>query len=142
MRWTAYGLVVVLLLAQVSAAQDQPKFNQLEQDYKAALDQLSAAQKRKNELATENEKLMKEIESLKSQLQTSQERVADLERQADEVNERTFFYRSYYAAFNQFLRLYPQIMARWQVFMENDFLSAPRPGERLADPLWSYPAEG
>jgi regulator of replication initiation timing len=142
MRWSAFGMAAVLLFAQVTVAQEQPKLEQLERDYKSALDQLSAAQKRKNELATENEKLVQEIESLKAQLQTSQEKVTDLERKAEKVAERTFFYRSYYAAFNQFLRLYPHIMARWQVFMENDLLTAPRPSEHLADPAWSTPAEG
>jgi|SRR5687767_14360841 hypothetical protein len=126
MRWRSWrrraATVAVVLLLGISSgaphvrAQDQANPEDLNRKYQDALAQLKAAQDRKNELANENEQL--------------KARIAELEKQADEHRRAaaeyastTFFYRSHYAAWQTFIERYPQLKARWRVFLEGDLLA-------------------
>jgi len=101
---------------QDAAASNNP--DELKKSLADALNQLKAAQDRKNELATENEKL-------KQKLAEQDQQIAELRRQTTEFAARTWQFRSQLAAWEAFLQRYPNLLNRWKVFLANDPLSAP-----------------
>lgn len=103
-------VAAVLGMGSPVGAQDPNNPDELKKQLDSALEQLKAAQDRKNELAAENEKL--------------QARVAELEKQVGEKNaeaagfaERTWLLRAHYAAWQRFMERYPVLKARWEAFM-------------------------
>jgi hypothetical protein len=82
------------------------------------LAQLKSAQDRRNELASENEKLTARIAELEQQLKDAQRREAMFD-------EQTWFYRAHYNAWKRFLRQQPVLLQKWRLFMERDPLTAP-----------------
>jgi len=72
--------------------------------------QLKAAQDRKNELATENEKLTAEITQLRKQL-------AEARSEVVAIQDRTFQMRLENAALREFLRS-RGLLAQWKILME------------------------
>jgi uncharacterized protein YukE len=118
-----------------SAFQDGLTQEQLKKMYDDALVQLKASQDRKAELAGENEKLQARLAELEKQLADAR---VELAGQA----ERSFFLRSHYAAWQQFLQRYPSLLQRWNVFLEADLLSAPNDPPQWHDPEWPLSAEG
>lgn len=118
MRWLRAAMVVVLVFCGAGWAQDQPNPEELNRKYQDALDQLKAAQDRKNELANENEQLKARIAELEKQLE-------DHKRASAQFAQQTFFLRSHYAAWESFIQRYPRLNAHWRVFLEADVLSAP-----------------
>lgn len=112
-------LAVSLLLAACSpvfADGGEVNADQLKRMYDDAVQQLRAAQDRRNELAKENEKLT-------SQNRELQKQVVDARADAQALTDRTFKMRAEYAAFVDFLKRYPAIDARWRVFLRRDLLS-------------------
>jgi hypothetical protein len=111
------GLMLVIGLASSAVlGQEPPKPDDLNRAYQDALGQLKAAQDRKNELANENMQLLEQIADLHRQL-------ADARRQLDRAADRTYFYRSHYAAWQVFIRQYPALKARWTVFLKGNLLA-------------------
>src|SRR5688500_12547765 len=87
MRSRLRGVVVavVIVAALVSSpaaalAQENPNPEQLKKAYDAALEQLKAAQERKNQLAAENEKLAATVAELQKQLTAANARMEDMKR--------------------------------------------------------------
>ena len=143
--WYVMAVVVCLTLGggSTAVAQDEPKPDQLKKMYDDALVQLKAAQDRKNELATENEKLNAKVAELKKQLDDATVRAQTLEQQVAGFAEQTFYLRSHYAAFQNFLRSYPNLMSRWKLFMENDLMTVPHDvPASVFDPSWPLSVEG
>ena len=106
-------------------AQESPE--QLQRKYDDLLKELKAAQERKNQLAEENDKLKATVEDLKKQLAAANQQANDLKREQTEQADKTFYLRSHYAAWQAFLRQYPELLGRWKAFMEADFIT-PKPG--------------
>jgi len=124
----AAGLFFVFFAAPVSVslAQDTAANpDELNRKYQDALNQLKAAQDRKNELANENEKLKARIAELEKQAE-------DSKRTAATYADQTYFLRSHYAAWQGFIKRYPQLAERWKAFLESDLLAVPW---RVPDPL-------
>src|SRR5258706_13525418 len=96
--------MVLLVSAATARAEDPVKPEQLKKAYDDALVQLKAAQDRKADLAKENEALAAKVEELKKQLAASQAQMESMKRQIADVDERTFFLRSYHAAWLNFIR--------------------------------------
>jgi chromosome segregation ATPase len=146
-RGRSHGLIVIALMAALLApagaarvsAQENP--DQLHRMYDDALKELKAAQERKNQLAEENDKLKSTVEDLKKQLAAANAQVGDLKRDQAEQADRTFYLRSHYAAWEAFLRQYPELMGRWKAFMEADFMT-PRRDMPLIDGQWPPSDEG
>ena len=143
MRTTQWGLLAAITMAAVfglgqpaAAAQDTPNPEQLKKMYDDALVQLKAAQERKNQLAAENEKLAAEVAGLKKQVDQMQGRMEELKRTDADHAEKTFFLRSHYAAWQAFVRRYPEMMVRWKVYIEADFPVVPTPAIDALDPGW------
>src|SRR5437588_129383 len=112
-------IVLALLISSGAAvAQDTSNPEELKKSLSDALNQLKAAQDRKNELATENEKL-------KAKIADQQKEVDESRRIAAESSEKTWLLRSHYAAWESFLKRYPRLKAQWDLFLEADPLSQP-----------------
>ena len=127
--------VTCLAPAHRAAAQDPGSLDQLKRMYDETLGQLKAAQDRKNELAAENERLATRVRELEEQLAATTARVDQYRRDAATDAERTFFLRSHYAAWRQFLDRHPDLVARWKVFL-GDGMTVPKPG--AAQDVWPF----
>jgi septal ring factor EnvC (AmiA/AmiB activator) len=143
--WGVLATVAAMLasgaIAPAALAEDEPKPDQLKQMYQDTLAQLKNAQERKTQLAAENEQLKAKVAELEKQLAATQAKSAELEKQAAGFAEKTFFLRSHYAAWQEFLRRYPRFQIRWKVFLENDVLSPHGDMPALVDPEWPWSAQ-
>jgi septal ring factor EnvC (AmiA/AmiB activator) len=119
-------MTVVLVATTTASAQEQPNPEQLKKAYDDALAQLKAAQERKNQLAAENEKLGNQILELQKQVEQSKAENEQLKRIEADHAKNTYFLRSHYAAWQQFVRSQPDLLWRWKIFFEDGVLSAPR----------------
>ena len=139
----ATGLAIAGAAATGSArADDPPKPDQLKQMYDDALGQLKAAQERKNQLAAENEQLKAKVVELQKQLDTVTIQNAALQKEADGYAEKTFYLRSHYAAWEDFLRRYPTMRARWKLFLQTDPMNGPIDLPPFIDTEWPLSAQG
>ena len=126
-------IVLALLLftgaiPMTALAQDTNNPDELKKSLADALNQLKAAQDRKNELANENEKL-------KAKIAEQQKELDDARRVAAECGQTTWFLRSHYAAWDSFVKRYPRLKAQWDVFLEGDPLSQPSTMPTYAEPV-------
>ena len=139
-RMWLLGLTVLLATGNTPSvrAQDSANQEQLKKMYDDALQQLKAAQERKNQLAAEKEALTRQLEALKKDLAATNARIEDLVKGDADHAEKTFFLRSHYMAWQQFAKLNPEAMAKWRVFIESDFLISPRDAAWLLDRAWPY----
>jgi predicted nuclease with TOPRIM domain len=138
MRALVWAVAALALSAGVALAQDAANPEQLKKLYDDALQQLKAAQDRKNELAQQNEQLTAKLQDLQKQLDQVRGEVLELRRHDAESAEKSFFLRSHYAAWQSFVEGYPELKARWKRFLETDLLSGSVEMPALADPR--YPA--
>jgi len=122
-------LVAAIIFATTAAsfAQEQGNVDELNRKYQDSLAQLKAAQDRKNELATENEKLNAKIAEMQKQLEESH-------RQAATFAQQTFYLRSEHAAWLSFLKRYPKLGEEWKLFLESDPLAQPSNLPPMIDP--------
>jgi septal ring factor EnvC (AmiA/AmiB activator) len=143
MRACATVMAAVLLIAATTTLADEPlKPEQLKKAYDDALVQLKATQDRKAELAKENEALGAKVEELKKQLAVSQGQIESMKREIADNDDRTFMLRSYHAAWQRFIRLYPEIMTRWNLYLGDSVLSGPKDTTDFFNPDWVAPLAG
>ena len=135
MRTLAWAVTAIALAAGVCYAQDANP-EQLKKLYDDALAQLKAAQDRKNELATQNEQLTAKVAELQKQLDAARGEMLELKRQDAENAEKSFYLRSHHAAWQAFVDRYPELKARWKLFLERDVLASDNPLPSLMDPDW------
>lgn len=141
MRTMVWLVATVCLLAGTAIAEDKPNPDQLKKAYDDALVQLRAAQNSKNDLARETDRLSKQIEDLRKQLATAQEQIENLKRQVSDEDQRTFYLRSYQAAWHSFLRAHPDLLMRWKAFLADDVLAIPQERQPLLEPNFVLPDE-
>jgi predicted nuclease with TOPRIM domain len=122
-----YIVFALLVSCSLGFAQDTNNPDELKKSLADALNQLKAAQDRKNELATENEKL-------KAKIAEQQKEVDESRRIAAECSQKTWFLRSHYAAWENFLKRYPKLKAQWDVFLESNPLSQPSTMPTFVEP--------
>ena len=134
----AMGLLLPAF-APPAAAQEKADPEQLKKAYDDALVQLKEAQNRKNQLAADNEKLSAEVASLKKQLEAPHGELERLKRADTESADKTFFLRSHYAAWQNFIRRYPDVYGRWKVFFEYGVLFPARDLPEGIDLEWPPP---
>jgi septal ring factor EnvC (AmiA/AmiB activator) len=120
------AMVLLLMPAVISRGDEPVKPEQLKKAYDDALVQLKAAQDRKAELAKENDALSAKVEELKKQLAESQAQVESLKHDVSDSEEKTFYLRSYHAAWQSFMRRYPEVMARWKLYLGDSMMCVPR----------------
>jgi chromosome segregation ATPase len=138
MRWFCAAVMAAVLFWPVrpSPAQDAPHPDQLKKMFDDAMDQLKAAQQRKNELAAENDQLKAKLADLQKKLDAATEQANELQREAAGYAEKTFYLRSHYVAWQEFLRRYPHLLSRWKVFLDNDQLTMPNDIPAFMDSDW------
>lgn len=113
-------LMAILTMTGVARGQDaSAKPDDLKKLYKDTLVLLQAAQERKTELATQNEKLAARVAELEKKVQDQTAELNDLKRQAAAFSDRTFFLRSYYTAWERFVELHPAVKTQWSFFLAN-----------------------
>ena len=149
MRLTSCGTVALLaglfLLAPgagIAHAQDAPKYEQLKQEYESAKAALKASHDAKNALAKEREDLIKQIQALQKQLNDVALERDDLARQAATQAERTYQLRSAHAAWQEFMKRYPALHARWKAFLETELLKPANDPPVLPEPTWPFRVQG
>lgn len=130
----------LLASARPAAAQDNPSPEQLKKMYDDAVKQLKETQDRVKELADDKEKLKAQVQDLEKRLAAVSKERDDLRREQEEQADKTFFLRSHYAAWESFIRQYPELRARWKVYMESDFIS-PRHDPKIVDEDWPTSAD-
>jgi hypothetical protein len=111
-----------------AVAQDQNNPEVLRKELADALAQLKAAQDRKNELATENDKL-------KAQIAAMQKDVDEVRRAQATWAEQSYFLRAQQAAWNDFLERYPRLRAEWEMFLAAGPFAPSNELPKWADPL-------
>lgn len=119
MRWL-WMWMVMLWIAPLALGQDSPQPDQLKKMYDDVLGQLRQAQDRKNELAAENDRLNSKVADLQKQLDAAKMKIDENTRDAAGFAEKTFFLRSQYAAWQEFIHHYPKLEAQWRLFMEGN----------------------
>ena len=112
MVWLTVLAACILAPAAGSFAQDSTNPDQLKKDLQDARTQLKAAQDRKSELADENAKLLTQLSDLQIQIEAAK-------REAAGEADRTFFLRSRYAAWEEFMKQYPDLLERWKYWLQN-----------------------
>ena len=121
--------VAIALFATAAAAIAQTP-NPEQQDL---LNQLRAAQDRKNELATENNKLRKQLTDL-------EKKAAEQADQLSTLDNRAYYLREHYAAWEQFLDNNPAVRSMWLAFFSNA-ATAERATDLLGDGRWPFAVE-
>ena len=139
--WCVGGLVVALCAGRVWA-QEAPKYDELKTMYEQSLKSLKEQQDSKSKLAAEKEELAKQVAGLQKQLETVTKDRDELARQAATFAEKTYNLRSYYATWQEFLKRYPALNAKWKVFLESDLLKDGNEAPVLVEPEWPFRAQG
>lgn len=137
--------VVVGVLAAAAGrapAQEPPKYDVLKKMYDDAVASLRASQEAKNQLAAKNDELTRQNADLQKQLDAVTRERDDLARQAATHAERTFALRSQQAAWQEFLKRYPTLLAQWRAFLSTDLLLTPSEPPALAEPAWPFKIDG
>ncbi len=106
----------VIALAGHSVQADDIKPEQLKKNYDEAVVQLQSAQDRINTLAMDNEKLQAKLAEMQKQLDTVKANQATFD-------EKTYQFRATFAAWQQFLKRYPNLLGRWQAFLGSDVMN-------------------
>ncbi len=117
---------LIFSIGMAAFGQDEPRPDQLKKMYDDALVQLKQAQDRKNELAADNDKLNAKLNDLQKQLDAAKSKADESAQESAGFAEKTFFLRSHYAAWQDFIRRRPQLEAEWKVFLSGDSLGLGR----------------
>jgi predicted nuclease with TOPRIM domain len=139
--WCIGGLVAALCAGR-TMAQEAPKYDELKTMYEQSLKSLKEQQDSKSKLATEKEELAKQVAGLQKQLDAVTKDRDELARQAATFAEKTYTLRTYYATWQEFLKHYPALNARWKLFLESDLLKDGNEPPTLIEPEWPFRAEG
>jgi predicted nuclease with TOPRIM domain len=145
MRRVNWILVVALILsssALMALGQEAPKYDELKKMYDDALVKMKNSQDAKAALAAEKDALAKQVEDLKKQLDAVTKERDELQRQASTFAERTYNLRSYQAAWQDFLKHYPALQARWRAFLDAELLKSGNEPPVLIEPEWPFRIEG
>jgi hypothetical protein len=132
--WIGLALAV-LGLPGLARADEEVKPEQWQQMYKDTLVQLKAAQDRKAELAAT-------VADLQKQLQAANALNDQLRRQTIDFADKTYFLRSYYAAWLQFVATRPTVKVDWDLFLNNAMPLTPASEAPFIDPEWPLSAKG
>jgi len=144
LRWRAIagGLLGAAVWAAGAAAQEAPKYDVLKKMYDQSVQSLKAAQDEKNALATKNDELTKQVAELQKQLDVVAKERDELTRQAATYAEKTYNLRSFYATWQEFVKRYPSLQARWRVFLDAELLKSGTEPPSLVEPEWPFRVEG
>ncbi|MGA3066537.1 MAG: hypothetical protein ABSF29_06790 [Tepidisphaeraceae bacterium] len=132
--WIVLALAL-LASPTIAQADDEVKPEDLQKMYKDTLVQLKAAQDRKAELAAR-------VADLEKQLQAANAQNDQLKRQTADFADKTYFLRSYYAAWLEFVSTRPKTKIDWDIFLNSDVPLTPANQVPFIDPEWPLSAKG
>jgi uncharacterized protein YukE len=135
MLWAWVMAAILLTPGAASFAQDGANLDQVKKSLQDALSQLKDAQDRKSDLAKENAKLFAKVADLEKQNES-------LKRDAAGEAERTFFLRSRYAAWEEFMKQYPDLLERWKFWLKNGAVKTGTLPAMGDDADWPFSTEG
>ncbi len=118
MRWCLCIMAMLLITGTVCRGDEQPNYEQLKKLYDDALKSLENAQNSKNQLSQENEKLKGNVAELGKQLADARSQVDKLREEQAQWAEKSYFYRSYYAAWKTFIGRYPKLQVHWELYLD------------------------
>ena len=121
-RWTT---LFFILACTHAFGQEPPKPEQLKKMYDDALVQLKTVQDRRNEMAREAEALRAQVKELKAKLAATEADLDSMKEEAAAFGEISFTLRAHYAAWQTFLKLYPEMWTRWRIYLGSGFMSEP-----------------
>jgi cell division protein FtsB len=130
------SILVALIVASAAPAVVAAEGDQYKKMYEDALNQLKAAQERKNQLAAENERLSQQIEAMKKEMASNSARLEELKRIDADHAEKTFFLRMHYMAWQQFIGRNAELQAKWKSFIETTALGGPGDVPELINRKW------
>jgi hypothetical protein len=125
--WCLFGGVVAV------TAQDTPTPDALKNMYET----LKRDQDRISTLAHDNEQLQAKVKELQKDLAAAQADNTTLHRQISDDAEKGYFLRGFHAMWEAFVARYPDVMARWRAFLDDDQFSGPETNSFL-DPHWPF----
>lgn len=132
-QWMAWALAVSVATS-TAVAQNQPSPEQIQTLYQDALNQLKAAQDRKNELATENAKLKKREAELEQQLAAANQRIGMVRQQLGQAADLN-------NAWADFVSLYQPLRTMWERYLAGGQVR-PRMADWLDSGTWPFAVEG
>lgn len=103
-----------------AAMQDGTSAAEWKRAYDDVVGQLKAAQDRRNELAGENERLLKRATEAENRLAPVLARNGELEREAAEYSLKTYDLRLLKARWEEMLRLHPDVRRKWQQLLQGE----------------------
>jgi septal ring factor EnvC (AmiA/AmiB activator) len=125
MRKPLFIAIVLGLTCSVCVADDPPKPEVLQQMYKDTVAQLKDAQDRKNELASQNDKLLAQIKQLQKDVADRQAQIDALTQDRSDLARRTLTLRAWNAAWHVFMQNDLELRSRWNVFLDQALGSDP-----------------
>jgi len=132
----------VASFSSVAVAQEPPKYDDLKKMYDDALAKMKNSQDAKNALAAEKDAVAKQLEEVRKQLDAVTKERDELQREATTYAEKTYNLRTYHAAWQEFLKRYPSLQAKWKVFLDAELLNAGNELPAVAEPEWPFRIEG
>jgi chromosome segregation ATPase len=117
MRYVGIWAAMVLMVGAAAWGQDDIKPEDLKKQLQETVNQLKAAQDRKSELAKENAELTIKVADLEKQHNDDTAQLAELKIEVASFAERTFFLRSHYNAWLQFIVENPLARLQWDLFL-------------------------
>ena len=129
--WCLSGGVVAV------TAQDSPTPEALKNMYET----LKRDQDRISSLAHDNEQLQAKLKELQKDLAAAETAKAASARQISDDAEKSYFLRSFHAAWEGFMDQYPDVMNRWKVYLNDDKLNGPETSSFI-DPHWPFSQQG
>jgi Skp family chaperone for outer membrane proteins len=142
--WRSVAAAVLVCAGGSVAAlgQEAPKYDELKKMYDSSVASLKVAREATNVLAGKNEELTKQVAELQKQLEAVTKDRDELQRQATTYAEKTYNLRSFYAAWQEFLKKYPTLNAKWKLFLDTELLKSGSEAPTLAEPEWPFRVEG
>jgi septal ring factor EnvC (AmiA/AmiB activator) len=117
--------------AAAVSAQDTPSPDSLKNMYET----LKRDQDRISSLAHDNEQLQAKVKELQKDLDASEADRAGLNKQISDDAEKSYFLRSFHAAWESFVSQYPDVMIRWKAYLSENPFSGPE-SDSFIDPYW------
>jgi septal ring factor EnvC (AmiA/AmiB activator) len=144
MSWLRWGVALACmgcLFGGVAAVSAQDTPTPSPDSLKNMYETLKRDQDRISSLAHDNEQLQAKVKELQKDLAASEADKSALRKQISDDAERTYFLRSFHAAWESFVSQYPDVMIRWKAYLSDDPFSGPQ-SDSFVDPYWPLSAKG
>lgn len=137
----AWICVTMLLTAATASAQDANRPEDYHRLYNDTLAQLHQDHNRLSEVAADNQRLNARIAELEKQISARDGQITDLKIQVAAFDDRTFFLRSFYSAWQAFIAQHESVRREWDLFINVVTPDDSQP-RTFFDPEWPLSGPG